>query len=272
MKLAWATDIHLSHASEAVDETFCADISDSGAEAVLLGGDIAEANNIETWLHFVSDRVRRPIYFVLGNHDYYGSDIATVRERMRTLDASCAIWLPRAGVVELSEHTALVGHGGWGDARFGNFDEPALLNDYFVIRDLRESTGDGHPLAVLNNLPALKRKLGELGDEAAQALLPFYRDALERFDEVLVLTHVPPFREACWHEGHISNDAWLPGFTCKAMGEMLSEGARDFPDTEVTVLCGHTHGSGEARISENLLTITGEARYGAPGFRIVNVK
>ena len=109
MKLAWATDVHLSHATEAVDEAFCADIADSGAEALLLGGDIAEANNLETWLYFVSERVRLPVYFVLGNHDYYGSDIATVRERMRTLDTACAMWLPRAGVVELSEHTALVG-------------------------------------------------------------------------------------------------------------------------------------------------------------------
>ena len=134
-----------------------------------------------------------------------------------------------------------------------------------MIQDLRESTGGGNALAVLNNLPALKRKLGELGDEAARTLLPFYRDALERFDEVLVLTHVPPFREACWHQGRISDDAWLPGFTCKAMGQMLIEGARDHPDREVTVLCGHTHGSGEAHILKNLVAITGEARYGAPG-------
>ncbi len=217
MKLAWATDIHLSHATEAVDETFCADIAGSGAEALLLGGDIAEANNLETWLHFVSERVRRPVYFVLGNHDYYGSDVASVRARMRTLDASCAMWLPHVGVVELSEHTALVGHGGWGDARFGNFDEPVLLSDYFTIQDLRESSGSDNPLAIMSNLPALKRKLGELGDDAARTLLPFYRDALERFDEVLVLTHVPPFREACWHQARISEDAWLPGFTCKAM-------------------------------------------------------
>ncbi len=54
------------------------------------------------------------------------------------------------------------------------------------------------------------------------------------------------------------------------MGEMLIEGTRDYPDTEVTVLCGHTHRTG--RISKNLVAITGEARYGAPGFRIVNVR
>ncbi len=272
MKLAWATDIHLDHASEAVDEAFCADIADSGAEALLIGGDIGEASNLVRWLHFVSERVRLPVYFVLGNHDYYGSDIATVRARMRTLDSAWAKWLPHAELVELSEHTALVGHGGWGDARFGNFEAPALLSDYFVIQDLRESTGGGNALAVLNNLPALERKLGELGGDAAATLLPFYRDALERFDEVLVLTHVPPFREACWHEGRISDDAWLPGFTCKAMGQMLIEGARDHPDREVTVLCGHTHGSGEARILKNLVAITGEARYGAPGFRVLEVK
>ena len=124
MKLAWATDIHLDHASEAIDEAFCADIADSGAEALLIGGDIGEANSLERWLHFVAERVHRPVYFVLGNHDYYGSDISGVRARMRALDASCAKWLPHAGVVELSERTALVGHGGGGTRALGTSTSP----------------------------------------------------------------------------------------------------------------------------------------------------
>ena len=32
----------------------------------------------------------------------------------------------------------------------------------------------------------------------------------------------------------------------------------------MTVLCGHTHGRGEARILENLLVLTGGATYGKP--------
>ena len=49
--------------------------------------------------------------------------------------------------------------------------------------------------------------------------------ALERFEHVLVLTHVPPFREACWHEGRISGDDYLPYFACKATGDVLLDEA-----------------------------------------------
>ena len=75
---------------------------------------------------------------------------------------------------------------------------------------------------------------------------------------------MPPFREACWHEGRISDDDWLPHFTCKAVGDVLSEAMRARPDRQMTVLCGHTHGAGEAEILPNLRVSTGGAVYGEP--------
>jgi len=36
------------------------------------------------------------------------------------------------------------------------------------------------------------------------------------------------------------------------------------PEAELLVLCGHTHGSGVARIAPNLKVITGGADYGTP--------
>ena len=80
----------------------------------------------------------------------------------------------------------------------------------------------------------------------------------------MVLTHVPPFREACWHEGRISDDNWLPHFTCKAVGDALLEAMAAAPDHRMTVLCGHTHGGGEAQVLPNLRVLTGDARYGQP--------
>lgn len=49
----------------------------------------------------------------------------------------------------------------------------------------------------------------------------------ERFDDESQAIdpgpHVPPFREASWHQGRISDDDWLPHFTCKAVGDVLRE-------------------------------------------------
>lgn len=88
--------------------------------------------------------------------------------------------------------------------------------------------------------------------------------ACERSKKVIVLTHVPPFREATWHEGHVSNDDWLPYFSCKAVGDVLVKVMESRPDCHLTVLCGHTHGGGVATILPNLQVITGAAVYGHP--------
>jgi hypothetical protein len=95
--------------------------------------------------------------------------------------------------------------------------------------------------------------------------------ALERFEHVLFLTHVPPFRDACWHEGKISDDEWLPYFTCKAAGDALVEVMRARPDRTMTVLCGHTHSPGNAQILPNLKVRTGGATYGSPRVESVEV-
>jgi hypothetical protein len=81
---------------------------------------------------------------------------------------------------------------------------------------------------------------------------------------VVLLTHVPSFREACWHEGRISDDEWLPHMTCRAVGDVLLEIMRQHRDRQLTVLCGRTHSPGEARPLGNLPVFTGGAVYGRP--------
>ncbi len=273
MKIAWATDIHLNFLEVARAEEFCRSLCESGAEAVLLGGDIAEADSLEGWLAFLEQRLPCPIYFVLGNHDYYGGDVQGVEFRMRSLDLKRVRWLPGSGVVALTARTALVGDGGWGDARHGDFlNSPVILSDYLLIRDLRESAASDQPLAALQDRAALQRTLQRLGDAAARNLRPLLAKAVERHEEVLVLTHVPPFREACWHNGKIADEHWTPGFTCKAVGDMILEISAAHPACNVTVLCGHTHSGGEARLLPNLVARTQAATYGSPAFLILTLQ
>ena len=165
------------------------------------------------------------------------------------------VYLTDRDVVELTPAVGLVGHDGWSDGRAGDYwRSEVFLNDYLLIEELAE------PLSKEERLQRLNR----LGDEAAEHIRRVLPAALERYSEVLVLTHVPPFREACWHEGKISDDDWAPHFTCAAMGEVLRQIAQAYPHRQITVLCGHTHSPGEARIANNLLVLTGRAEYGRP--------
>lgn len=236
-------------------------LSDTEADAFVITGDIGEAHDVASHLNAIDDAARRPVYFVLGNHDFYRGSIATVRKTVQQLCAVCPNlhWLPDAGVVPLTAEACLVGHDGWGDGRLGDyFGTDVLLNDFGLIDEF-----GGFEEAKDERLA----KLHSLGDEDAASLRSVLPDALARFRHVIVATHVPPFRESCWHEGQVSNDDWLPFFTCKAVGDVLSEAMAGAPGRTMTVLCGHTHGGGEAEILPSLRVLTAARGMGIRLFR-----
>jgi 3',5'-cyclic AMP phosphodiesterase CpdA len=256
-RLAWVTDIHLNFSDDGDRiSALCDKIAEARADALLVTGDIGEAESVGRYLRALRDRTGRPVYFVLGNHDYYGSSVVKVRQEMEQLtrEEIDLHWMPSTGVVSVSESSALVGHDSWADGRLGDWEgSEVMLSDYFAIRDLC-GLGKADLLARLN----------VLGDEAADFFREAVPRALERHRHVYVLTHVPPFRESCWYDGHISDDDWLPHFSCKAAGEVLAAEMKSHPEHQMTVLCGHTHGGGEARILPNLVVYTGGAVYGSP--------
>jgi predicted MPP superfamily phosphohydrolase len=256
-RIVWTTDIHLDFVADSNRiEQFCQSIVEPNPDVVLIGGDIAVAATVEESLLMLAKYLQRPIYFVLGNHDFYKGSIAGVRAKIAQLTrhASQIHWLSESGVIELTPQTGLIGHDGWADGRLGNrVRSEVMLNDYFLIQ---EFVG----LAPLRRFA----KLGELGDQAARYLKRQLLSAVTRFPNLILLTHVPPFKEACWFEGQISDDDFLPHFTCSAVGDVLVAIMRAHPECQLTVLCGHTHGEGIATILPNLIVKTGGAEYGKP--------
>jgi predicted MPP superfamily phosphohydrolase len=254
--MAWCTDIHLNFARpDALDE-FLDRLDKANPDLLLLGGDIAESTDVVHYLELLDGRLQRPIYFVLGNHDFYFGSIAQVRDDVRALCATRPNlrYLSDAGVVGLTDRHGLVGHDGWADARIGDYERSMIMmNDYKLIDELAGFTKQ-------QRWPLLQ----SLGDEAARVIRQVLPEALDRYESVYLLTHVPPLREACWHNGRISDDEWAPHFTCKAVGDAVLEIMPDYPQRQLTVLCGHTHGSGEAHPLPNVWIFTGPAVYGFP--------
>jgi Icc-related predicted phosphoesterase len=261
MRAIWLTDLHLNFVPGGPRRKFYETLRAAQADVILLGGDIAEAPSLAEYLSELEVAVEQPIYFVLGNHDFYHSSFAAVRREVKALvkSAERLVWLTTVGVVPLTETTALIGHDSWADGRLGDgASSGVMLNDFLLIKELRTKSQ-----------AELFARLGELGDRAAKEAEANLCQALARYRRVIFLTHVPPFREACWHEGRISDNDFLPHFTCKAMGEMLARRMAEHPDRELTVLCGHTHGQGVARIGANILVRTGGAEYGRPAIQDV---
>jgi len=283
MRLAWLTDIHLNLLSTGDRRTFLDAVNQAEPDAVLIGGDIGESDTVCTCLQEMEDLLQRDIYFVLGNHDYYRSSISQVRLQVSNL-ARNSRWLnflPDVRIVELTQKTALVGHGAWADGRLGNYMKSELiLNDYIWIKEFNptlfmlsdgKDIGSHHPgssFAKGGQAKQLRlKKMNDLGDEAAKHIKQYLSKALELYENVILLTHVPPFKDACWHEGRISDDEALPHFSCKAVGEVVLRLANEHSKKQITVLCGHTHSSGITEILPNLKVFTGGAEYGSPSIQ-----
>lgn len=266
MRLAWATDLHLNFVDEDARHAFCDRILDR-CDALVITGDIGESHDVVEHLRFLERKLQRPIYFVLGNHDFYRGSIARTRAAVAELAhySDYLVYLSAADVVKLTPRTALVGHDGWADAQYGNFAESdVILNDYVLIEELRLWNGDGRL-----DKPRLSKALYELGEEAARHFRRTLADAARTYPHLIAATHVPPFAEAAWYAGRTSDENYLPHFSCRAAGEAMRMVMQDYPQCDLLGLCGHTHGGGEIQPLPNLRVLTGEAAYGAPAIQTV---
>jgi 3',5'-cyclic-AMP phosphodiesterase len=257
MRLVWLTDIHLNFLTGNETDNFLSLVRSKEPDAILLTGDIGEARSVVPLLERLDDAWQTPLYFVLGNHDFYGGSIAGVRADVTALARKRPrlMYLTALDVIELTPSVGLIGDDGWADARLGNYERSlVMMNDYRLISELATLTKQ-------LRWPKLKQ-LGDMSAEHIRRVLPV---ALEKYRHVILATHLPPLRDACWHEGQISNDEWLPHFTCKAMGDAILETMRAAPQRQLTVYCGHTHSSGICQPLPNVTIHTGSAQYGSPG-------
>ncbi|MHB8900948.1 MAG: metallophosphoesterase family protein [Thermoguttaceae bacterium] len=255
---AWWTDPHFELLAETGQREVLRAWSEATADCAIVTGDISHGSSTLEWLRRLARAFERPIYFVLGNHDFYGTSIAAQREAARKLcdEVDNLFYLSSSGSFSLSATTALVGHDGWGDMREGEWQSAGVRPpDFDHIDDLK---------SVAANRSALRERLGQLGDEAAGHLARVLPEAMAHHEHVWVATHVPPFPEASWYEGRNSTAPWLPFFCCRAVGDALLAAAEQYPSRRLLVLCGHCHGSGDVQVRENLRILTGGAEPCSP--------
>lgn len=256
IKLLWATDIHLDHLSPEQGASFIKEMAEQKPSVAVITGDISTAETVDKWLLYMDRVFTCPVYFVLGNHDYYHGSIEQVRQKVRQITrySQRVRWLPEVGLVSLTPNTVLIGCDGWGDARLGDFDHSdTKMSDYIFIKEL-----------VGLDRPQIKQVIQALGKDSANYIARALPEAMNRAQFIIIATHVPPFAEACWHQGRRGDAKWLPNYTCGAIGEVIQEMAVSSMYHQFLVLCGHTHGFADVHILPNLHIKVGEVEYGKP--------
>ena len=255
-RLVWSTDLHFDAAERSEYQLFIDLVNAHEPDAVLIGGDISNGNTSLAHLNNLAKGIDKQIYFVLGNHDFYYGSILRMRTATKKLmqEIPKLHYLTDNGIVALSKQTALIGHDGWSDARCGDFlNSDVTLNDYFLIEELKR----------LNHEERFQ-KLNQLGTEAAEYLNEQLVKALESYDRVILLTHVPPFEESCLYKGQPADGNWTPHFVGKATGDAIEAVMKKLPNKQLLVLCGHSHWGQNIQILPNLRVLTGHSELGTP--------
>jgi len=239
--LAWVTDLHLM-----ADEKIELDIE--GADGLISTGDLCDGLGFTGRLRELQEKTALPLYFVLGNHERYGTTISAAVESAMEIDGEGDIcYLTAHDPVLLDEHTALIGHDAWADGRDGDFlDSPIEVRDFDHIVDFSG-----------RNRWERYERVKQLGDEAALALEPKLISALGQRDSVLLAMHPAPFREAAQYEGRMADLHIAPHFVCHAVGEMLLRVMKHYPAKQLTVLCGHAHSRCEVVMRPNIVVKAG---------------
>ena len=253
-KLIWVSDVHLNflHNKEDLRNEFYLQLKEAEGDNILITGDIAESHNVVLYVEEMQERTGKPVHFVLGNHDFYGSSVLKVKRSVRHLN-----YLPKSMGTPLSDDTILIGVDGWGDCRNGDYENSRLtMSDWLYIDDLRSEYGKG--------MAKLKTQLMKLADMDAKKLERRVLKAVKSFKKIIIATHVPPLEEVCLNAGRKSTPSGLPFFSSKCLGDTIVPIAKKHPNIDFLWLSGHTHSRARHKPCNNLTSKVAKAEYYYP--------
>jgi len=260
-KYLWITDPHLNFLTRQQLIVYLSQIQSQNPVGIFLTGDISEGTQIEHHLRLASEFISCPIYFVLGNHDFYRSNFDSVNKSMINLSNRYdnLFYLNLHEPLKLSEEVCIIGHDGWYDSRWREpYTSLIFAWDYFYIDDFNSTT-----LSNKDRLLLVRQR----ADQAAEQLGIKLKKALEKYSTVYLLTHFPPWPERDPSWGGLVQKFWAPYNSSKIVAETLSLIMKENLDKELIILSGHTHNKRVEQITSNIELRVGDA---TPGICKIN--
>jgi len=253
-KFLWFTDTHLDKVAPWNLIKFILHIRKENPKGIFLTGDISNGLLTTTHLELLARFIKCPIYFVLGNHDYHFSSIEEMHKKVRALCRKHPnlVWMRDAGVVHINDEVCLIGSEGWYDAERGRPEYLKFTFDWFMTKDFR-------------NLPDMSSRIEawkRLADESSHDLTDKLEKAIEqKYKNIYVLTHFPPWKEATRDVGTFMEKFWLPYNVNIRLGKALEAGMAEHKKRYMTVLAGHTHTDCWIHVARNIECKVSKAKY-----------
>jgi predicted MPP superfamily phosphohydrolase len=258
--LLWLSDLHLDRVTDEDKDLFFEKLRGVHYDAALITGDISTSKQLIGHLGEISRACcERPVYFLLGNHDYFDGSIGEVDRAVIDLSRRCRNLIPlgHGEIIKLSPNTALIGHRGWYDGRAGAGAKTCVWSpDHRRIEDFKT-----------HNRQQFFERLAELGDQSAGYFRRVLPEALRQYSKVLLATHVPVFYQGVKHSGTHCQWDRQPFYTNRAAGNAIVGITRMFPRRKVKIYAGHSHCATEFQMSGNLAIRVAGAQPGKPAFQ-----
>ncbi len=255
--LLWMSDLHLDLATTKNCSKLLRDLKKSEYDAAVITGDTAASDTLVPHLKALAVACApRPLYVVLGNHDFYGSSLYTTQGQVRRLchTTTNLHHLQDHGVVWLNKRTAMLGHHGWADARCGWGSKTHVRNpDHWCIDDFRKLDPDGR-----------FDLMAELSKESTRWIRLHLNSVLRKAEMLIIATHVPAFATSAHYDGKPCGPLHTPHYVNATLGGLLIGTARHNLTKRFTALSGHTHSEVRERILANLESRVAGAQRGHP--------
>lgn len=225
------TDPHIDYILSFKFKSILEKIKKFPIKAIFAAGDFANGNSGLKYLEILQKTTNFPIYYVLGNHDFWGSTFEKTEKLHSSNKNSNLNYLTSLEKpIRLNDNTCLIGENGWYDGGWG-VNHYLLISslDFLLIKNLSIFSSREEKLRAVENLARL----------SIERLSNKLHLALEEYDTVYLLTHVPPWPDETsvdWID-----ELWKPYNSCKLMAEFLQKVMANYPNKKLKIWAGHTH-------------------------------
>lgn len=257
-KIAWITDPHFDQCDITMIQDLIKEIKKNDCDAVLITGDISEKGTTGIYLQFLQRGLNKPVWFVLGNHDWYNISRERGTELLKTYLTNDLVLLDNVSEIKINKETCIVGAENWWDAAFGDgfgFIDGLVMNEDYQKVDL---------IAPQSNNKSPFERVRNLSEQCSNQIIDKLRMAFKQYNKVLLAAHVPPYKEGCVVKGMPIPNNWLNHFCDKGLGDKLKRLMFEFPDKKLKIYSGHTHGKTKVNVTHNIVLRVGKAKVGKP--------
>jgi len=218
---------------------------------LVVTGDISDGSLLSKHLRMLSKSIDQDIWFVLGNHDFYGRYMSDVCNEIRdvTEDYQNLHWLTESEPLKISNDSYLIGVDGWFDCTAGSDLILHYALDSVLIKDFR-------------SVDVTWKKIEEFKRLAKLSALQFSEKFQKCKDakKIVLATHVPPWVSEYGLNDEMNNHMKSYNTNC-VLGAQIEDIAKANKDKEFLIISGHTHKKYESYPLKNIHNIVSDAWY-----------